>query len=1235
LSISSAFEVIPASQPESQQAETKTYSSKSDAQDEKNRAGQPTPDLPGTRFDRFVPKELMAKLEAARSSGTMVGERRVVTILFCDVAGSTSAAEHLDPEEWTEIINGAFEHMIKPVYNYEGTVARLTGDGILAFFGAPITHEDDPQRAILAGLDIVSTIETYSEKIKRDWDIDFNVRVGINTGRVVVGAVGSDLRMEYTAMGDAINLAARMEQTATPGTVRVANETYRLISPLFDFEELGGIQVKGKSEPVLAYRVLGRKKSEGRLRGIEGLEIEMIGRDRELTDLASTMAHVQRGIGGIVCLIGEAGLGKSRLLRELRKNEPLLQNSTLSSSLDEPTAIDGEAIDSGVSSLQWIETSSLSFETAQPYALFRRLIRRINGINHSDPPEIVRKKLTSLAEQVTEDEGGHAIAVLEALFGLRGDDNQLPLEGEAFKRALFELMPALWRHHFEGQTVVIVCDDLHWSDPASIALLHDLLPLTEEMAIVFIFVFRPERDVPGWQIKTTADEKYRHLYTEIYLHPLSGSQSNDMIDALLGDPELPDELRSRVLERAEGNPFFIEEVIRTLIDGGALIPGERINGHHSWRAATDSSDIVIPDNLQALLTARIDNLSEEARQTLQVASVIGRNFYKRVLKLINDASDEFEQHIQTLLREEMIRESSRVPEIEYRFSNPLTQEAAYRTILLKRRREFHLRVGEVMESLFADHLEEQAPQLAYHFREAHQYKRSMYHFKQAGDIAFRLFANEEAVTHYGDALEMARKSKETISSEDLLHLYMRRGRALEHLVASAAAMENYQAMLAHGQEKGITKICLEAMMAMATILVTQTSIQDVDRARELSEESLELAKSLEDRAAESKIYWNLLNTIAFADGDMDKALAYGENSLAIARELELKEQIAFTLNSMIMIYWKNNLLTEGMGLLEEVSVLWRELDNQPMLADSFSMSSFIQLITGDYKAATETLEELERISIAINNTWNLSAGGLFLGLCYIECGEIDKGVNSLMATIDVSAQAGLFGNELLAKAILAGAYSLLGEDELAIGLADETIERIEEVRIHDRALMFGLAAAAIVRSGANSQAKEILETLSGYDTDSGNNWYIAYIVGAKAEYALADNRLEDALDIIEDHVSKLRKSGVFAPLPYLLYIKAQAELELGDPSASLHSLETALKESEQTGERLWRWQILGDLGDLASREGIAQPEDMEEWRAKEIETIEFISSHLSDPGLLDSFSAKPRLASLLEAQIQE
>ena len=248
----------------------------------------------------------------------MKGGRRILTVLFCDVAGSTAMAEQLDPEEWAEIMNEAFEFLTAPVNRYGGTVARLMGDAILAFFGAPSAHEDDPQRAVLAGLDIVDGIGSFREGTERDYGLDFNVRVGINTGPVVVGDIGSAQAGEYTAMGDAVNLAARMEQTAQPGSVQVSEDTYKLIAPLFDFEPLGGIEVKGKSEPMLAYRVLGRKAEPGRLRGIEGLSAPLIGRDSEIESLRRVITEVQEGRGQIVCLLGEAGLGKSRLIEELR-----------------------------------------------------------------------------------------------------------------------------------------------------------------------------------------------------------------------------------------------------------------------------------------------------------------------------------------------------------------------------------------------------------------------------------------------------------------------------------------------------------------------------------------------------------------------------------------------------------------------------------------------------------------------------------------------------------------------------------------------------------------------------------------------------------------------------------------------------------------------------------------------------------------------------------------------------
>src|SRR6266496_1544269 len=271
-------------------------------------------------LDRYLPQELMTKLESARARNSMMGERRVITMLFCDVKGSTAAAEKVDPEVWTEIMNGVFEHMIRPIYKYEGLVPRLMGYAILAFFGAPITHEDDPQRAVLAGLEIQEGIKEYAEEIRLKHGLEFALRVGINTGLVVVGEIGSDLRMEYTAIGDAINLAARMEQTATVGTIQISEDTYKLVAPFFEIKPLGEVEVKGKSLPIKTYRVLGVKSTPGQLRGLEGFSSLLVGRDPQLVLLKVQLKNLEKGSGSVVTVLGEAGLGKSTLIAELKKS---------------------------------------------------------------------------------------------------------------------------------------------------------------------------------------------------------------------------------------------------------------------------------------------------------------------------------------------------------------------------------------------------------------------------------------------------------------------------------------------------------------------------------------------------------------------------------------------------------------------------------------------------------------------------------------------------------------------------------------------------------------------------------------------------------------------------------------------------------------------------------------------------------------------------------------------------
>ncbi|MFQ5409635.1 MAG: adenylate/guanylate cyclase domain-containing protein, partial [Anaerolineales bacterium] len=894
-------------------------------------ASRPQPAVGGSQsaLDQYLPRELRAKLDAARAGGSMAGERRVVSILFCDVKGSTAAAEQLDPEEWTEIINGAFEFMIKPVYKYEGMVARLMGDAILAFFGAPIAHEDDPQRAVLAGLDIVQNIRVFREQVRRDWGLEIDVRVGINTGMVVVGAVGSDLRMEYTATGDAINLAARMEQTAKPGTVQIAADTYKLVRSLFDVWELGGIEVKGKSEPVQAYRVIGRVRAGERVRGIEGLHADMVGRDRETAILRDTLSGLQQGIGRIVCLVGEAGLGKSRMLREWRA-----------------AAHAGDA-----QPVQFIEASSLSYETAQPYGLVKRLLRRWAGSDFDVPNEELHNKLKPLFVGLDSDRVLRAEKALGTLFGFINEGTAPPLEGETFKRELFSAVSAMLRAHVAAHPSVVILDDVHWADTVSIELLLHLLPLADETALVLVCAFRPNRDAPVWQFKTTADEQYHHRYTEIELSTLSDFDTQELISRLLAIAEIPDILRQRIQERAGGNPLYVEEVVRTLIDNGTVVAVERrANGdmQRYWQATGDTASMAIPDSLQSLLAARIDRLEEETRSTLQLAAVIGRTFFERVLTAIGEQEalppPELAQRLGALVRMEMIQEAARVPEVEYRFRNPLTQVVVYETILLKRRREFHRRVGDAMEALFPERLDELAHQLAFHFGQAGEVGRAVEFHSRAGDAAFRLYANAEAIAHYESALRLVQDGA-AASSAQLEHLFSRTGRAHELDSQFEAAWDTYVAMEALGRERDDDALRLAALVQQGALRTNVNQLFDLQRGEELVQQALQLARDLGDEVAEARTYWNLLNLHRTGDRT-HVSLDAGERAMQLARKHNLRELEAFVANDLPYVYMAAGETAKAEAVAEQARALWRELGNMPMLADSTSSVAIIKVMTG-------------------------------------------------------------------------------------------------------------------------------------------------------------------------------------------------------------------------------------------------------------------------------------------------
>jgi predicted ATPase len=675
------------------------------------------------------------------------------------------------------------------------------------------------------------------------------------------------------------------------------------------------------------------------------MHTELVGRHSEIATLSQAIAGIEQGIGGIVCLMGEAGLGKSRLIREA--------SSKLNFSETAASEISNISRNAG---LDWFQTGSQSYETTNPYGLIQRLIRRLNGIAVNDTAPEVHEKLNPILDYFETENRGRVIQLFSTLFGLPAEDGAPPIQGETFKRLLFGTMRDLWRQRFTDKPAVIVLDDLHWSDPVSIELLLHLFPLVEQIPLALICSFRPHRQAPSWQLKVEADANHHHLYSEIILQPLSEAQCAELITYLLGGSELPNALLASIFERSVGNPFFIEEVLRTLQENGTLAPEKRSdNGQirSTWNVTRDVAAFDIPENLRALLAARIDRLSDDVQQTLQLASIIGRTFYHSVLAAVAVEGmyepAHLDEHLSTLTRIGMIQVATRVPDVEYKFRNPLTQEVAYNTILLKRRREFHLLVARAMETTLPDQLSELAVQLGRHYDAAYDFERALHYYSLAGDNAARLFANAEAADYYAQALSYGENID--LTSQKLAELYVRRGRALELAYQYDEALANYNQLEDIGRERGDKNLKLASLVALGVLYATRSPFFDLESAVSASQEGLYLARELGDKAAEAKVLWTLMLAETEMTDRPDQAVAHGEASLAIARDENLREQMAYTYNNLVPAYRQIGRPDQALAAAAEATRLWEELGNLPMLADIKNLTSLSNMMIGNFETA--------------------------------------------------------------------------------------------------------------------------------------------------------------------------------------------------------------------------------------------------------------------------------------------
>lgn len=722
------------------------------------------------RLQQSTPQALRDKIINAKAR--MEGERKPVAILFTDIVDSTSIAEKLDPEDWRDIITGAHQLVSQVVYRYEGTIAQLLGDGVLAFFGAPITHEDDPLRAVRAGLEIQEAIQVYQQNVKR-LAPNFQMRVGINTGLVVVGNIGDDLHMEYQAIGDAVNLAARVQSLANPGKVLISESTYHGRSQFIECTDLGMVTVKGKAEPVHVYQVLHLKDATPNYLA-DKTDIPMVGREKELSQLQDLTAAVKAGIGRIAIISGEPGVGKSRLVSEWR--------ATLESS---------EQIEIG-----WVEGHCLSYSQSIAYHLVNDSLRSMAGLavtlNHADTLLALQKFIQDLlGENWVETYAllGHLLSLpleQDVLVHIRGLD---PVTLQAhYVTALQKILNAM----AVQKPLVLLCEDLHWADPSSVEILIRLLPLTREVPLFFCFTSRPDQDTPGWQLILAAREKLGAGLAEIFLQPLSIAATNQMVSTLLAASELPEKVKQLVLNKSEGNPLFVEEIVRMLVERDALI-----RENDTWIIQKNLDLLEIPDNLKRLVLSRIDRLGEEPKRVLRVASVIGREFALKVLEQVYSNQDQdfkhgkMTAHLSLLEYANLIKLATVHPDLRYLFYHAVIQEAAYEAMLKADRRVLHRMVAETLEQIFPDRLDDLAATLGYHFGKGEVRDKAVIYLTQAAQQAQARYANQEAIGLYYSAIELVEQQIENSSQPEIWE---------EKLVALRESLGDIQYLVGHHHE---------------------------------------------------------------------------------------------------------------------------------------------------------------------------------------------------------------------------------------------------------------------------------------------------------------------------------------------------------------------------------------------------------------------------------------------------
>jgi class 3 adenylate cyclase/predicted ATPase len=973
----------------------------------------PNPQPPVSYTPAHLAERIRAEQAALEARGSADGERKIITALFADLKGSTALIEGLDPEEARAIIDPALQLMMDAVHRYDGYVAQALGDGIFALFGAPLAHEDHPQRALYAALRMQEAMRRYADTLRAKGSPPLLMRVGINTGEVVVRSIRKDdLHTDYVPVGHSTNLAARMEQMAAPGSIVVSAYTHRLTDGYFAFKDLGLTQIKGVEEPLNIYEVLGVGQLRTRLqvsttrRGLT----RFVGRQSEMEQLNQALEQAKAGHGQIVGTMGEPGLGKSRLFHEF-------VGAT------------------GRSSLLVLQAYSVSHGKATAYLPVIELLKSYFRIESQDDERTRREKVTGKVlnlDRSLED----TLPYLFALLGIEEQPSPLQqMDAQIRRRRTFEALKKLFLRESLNQPLILIFEDLHWIDGETQGFLDVLSESVASAKILLLTNYRPEYR-HEWGQKT--------YYTQLRLAPLGKAEADEFLSVLLGETvgatgRSPlHALKQLILEKTEGTPFFMEEVVQELREQGVLTVG-------AHGRAPLPTDLHIPTTVQGVLAARIDRLAPDEKALLQQLAVIGREFPLSLVRhVVPQSEDELYRVLASLQRKEFLYEQPAFPEPDYIFKHALTQEVAYGTVLHEHRKALHERTARALEALYSASLDEHYGDLAHHYTRGGNTQKAVEYLGLAGQQAVQRSANTEAISHFNTALELLKTlpdTQERIQQELLLQMAL----VLPTMILHGYGSPAIEAVSVRARELcrrvGESSQISQALLGLQRFYYTRVELQS---ACELGEQLLRLAQRMDDTSLLLEAH-GVLGAVHFSRGELLLAREHWEQVLDLYRPQQHRTHIFVYGTDPSVVYegllaWNLSLLgypDQALRRVQAVLSRARELAHPNTLAFALVHTAWIQLHRHEARDAQRRTEELITLSTERGLPYWAPVGIFSQGWALAELGRQVEGL-ALMHE-GVTAKAAM-GSPLFSSLDFAQMAEVYGQ----VGQAEEGLRRLTE-----------------------------------------------------------------------------------------------------------------------------------------------------------------------------------------------